>query len=149
MKLAEALQERADLNHRIQQLRNRLSNNAVYQEGTKTAEDPKELLKELNGCCDQLTELIAKINKANCRITVEGRTLTEMIAEKDVLTVRLSAYRDLISSASSTAYRARNSEIRILSSVDVRKLQKEADQMSLELRTLNNKLQAANWSEEL
>ena len=33
MKLAEALQERADLNRLIQQLRQRLSNNAAVQEG--------------------------------------------------------------------------------------------------------------------
>ena len=33
MKLAEALQERADLNIRIQQLRSRLENNALVQEG--------------------------------------------------------------------------------------------------------------------
>ena len=33
MKLAEALQERADLNRRIEQLRDRLENNALVQEG--------------------------------------------------------------------------------------------------------------------
>ena len=32
MKLAEALQERADLNRRIEQLRYRLSNNVLVQE---------------------------------------------------------------------------------------------------------------------
>ena len=149
MKLAEALQERADLNRRIEQLRSRLSANALYQEGTETPEDPGALLKELNECCDRLAELITAINQANCRITVNGKTLTQYIAEKDVLAVRLAAYHDLISEASHSVYRARNSEIRILSSVDVRLLQKEADRMSAELRTLNNTLQAANWSEEL
>ena len=43
MKLAEALQERADLNRAIQQLENRLSNNALVQEGERPAEDPQEL----------------------------------------------------------------------------------------------------------
>ncbi|MEO2800040.1 DIP1984 family protein, partial [Flavonifractor plautii] len=33
MKLAEALQERADLNRNIEQLKNRLSSNALVQEG--------------------------------------------------------------------------------------------------------------------
>ena len=37
MKLAEALQERADLNRRLEQLRVRLCNNATVQEGEKPA----------------------------------------------------------------------------------------------------------------
>ena len=47
MKLAEALQERADLNRRIEQLRYRLSNNVLVQEGEKPLEDPTALLEEL------------------------------------------------------------------------------------------------------
>ena len=38
MKLAEALQERADLNRRIQQLQQRLNSNAIVQEGGRPAE---------------------------------------------------------------------------------------------------------------
>ena len=39
MKLAEALQERADLNRNIGQLRERLRSNALVQEGENTVED--------------------------------------------------------------------------------------------------------------
>ena len=38
MKLAEALQERADLNRNIEQLKSRLNNNVLVQEGEKTAD---------------------------------------------------------------------------------------------------------------
>ena len=38
MKLAVALQERADLNKKIEQLNYRLGNNAVVQDGEKTQE---------------------------------------------------------------------------------------------------------------
>ena len=48
MKLAEALQERADLCKKIDQLRYRLESNATVQEGEQTAEDPQELLSELD-----------------------------------------------------------------------------------------------------
>ncbi len=41
MKLAEALQERADINRNIQQLKSRLQNNVLVQEGEKTAEEPE------------------------------------------------------------------------------------------------------------
>ena len=80
MKLAEALQERADLNRRIEQLRYRLSNNVLVQEGEKPLEDPAALLEELESSFTRLEWLIARINLTNCAVKVEGRSLTELIA---------------------------------------------------------------------
>ena len=62
MKLAEALQERADLNRKIAELRGRIINNALVQEGEKPAEDPEELIGEMNSALKRLNELIAGIN---------------------------------------------------------------------------------------
>ena len=45
MKLAESLQERADLNRKIEQLRMRIQNNVLVQEGEKPAEKPEKLMK--------------------------------------------------------------------------------------------------------
>lgn len=149
MKLAEALQERADLNRRIEQLRSRLLNNAMKQEGEEPSEDPKELLKELDECIRHQTDLIAAINLANAKTAVNGKTLTEMIAERDMLKVQIRIYQDLISEASVTYQRARNSEIRILSSVNVKELQKKTDALSRQLRELDNKIQETNWLSEM
>ena len=96
MKLAEALQERADLNIRIQQLRSRLENNAFVQEGEQPAENPDDLLRELNESVKRLEWLICRINLTNCSSTAEGQTLTELIAKKDALSLNLSVYRELI-----------------------------------------------------
>ena len=149
MKLAEALQERADTNRRIEQLRTRLINNALKQEGEEPSEDPEELMKELDSCIRKQTALIAKINLANAKTAAEGKTLTELIAERDMLTVQINAYRDLINEASLTYQRARNSEIRILSSVNVKELQKKADHLSALLRKTDNKIQETNWLTEI
>jgi hypothetical protein len=149
MKLAEALQERADLSRKIEQLNSRLSSNALVQEGESTAEDPAELLKELNASLVRLQELITLINLKNAQTVRDGKTLTEMIAEKDILTMKISSYRNLIYEASQNARRARNSEIRILPAVNVRKLQKELDHDSGELRKLDNLIQETNWTTEL
>ena len=54
MKLAEALQERADINRNIEQLKNRLNNNALVQEGEKTAEEPEKLKQELDHRFDRI-----------------------------------------------------------------------------------------------
>lgn len=149
MKLAEALQERADLNRRIEQLRSRLDSNALVQEGEKPAEEPEQLLRELDGCVERLEELMAKINRTNCETVMEGKTLTEMIARKDALLIRLSAYRDLVNTASQTARRATRSEIKIFSTIDVQDKQRMVDEMAKELRLLDNKLQATNWTVDL
>ena len=149
MKLAEALQERADLNRRIEQLRSRLQNNCLTQEGETPAEDPEALLEELNGAFGRLEYLIAAINRTNCAVTAGGETLTSLIARKDCLSVKLAAYRDLVYAASQAAHRARGTEIRVLPTVDVRALQKEADALAKALRETDNRLQAANWASEL
>ena len=47
MKLAEALILRADSNRRVEQLKQRLLRNAKVQEGNQPAEDPQELIVEL------------------------------------------------------------------------------------------------------
>ena len=40
-------------------------------------------------------------------------------------------------------------EIKLLSTVDVKKLQSEIDKMSKELRLLDNTIQSLNWTTEL
>lgn len=149
MKLAEALQERADLNRRIEQLRYRLSNNVLVQEGEKPLEDPAALLGELESSFTRLEWLIARINLTNCAIKVEGRSLTELIARRDVLSLRAEAYRRLVEEASQNTHRATRTEIKILSTVDVPALQRQADDASRELRLLDNTLQATNWTADL
>ena len=149
MKLAEALQARADLNTRISQLKVRLMNNALVQEGETPAEQPKNLIKELNSCIKELNDLISRINLTNASVTKDGKTLTEWIAEKDTLTVKLGIYRDLVNEASSMNYRARGTEIKIIPAVSVASLQKEVDAMSKELRLVDNRIQETNWNTEL
>ncbi len=149
MKLAEALQERADLNRRIAQLRQRLDNNATVQEGEKPAENPAELLRELDGCISRLEELIAAINHTNCATEVEGKSLTQLIARRDALTLKIQAYRQFLSSASYISQRAMRSEIKILGTVDVPELQAGVDRLSKELRELDNKIQQTNWTVDL
>ena len=102
MKLAEALQERADLNRNIEQLKVRLRNNAIIQENEPSAEDPAELLRELDSSLDRLEELMSRINHTNCTVRVGDKTITDLIAERDTLSIRLYAYRELAAAASET-----------------------------------------------
>lgn len=149
MKLAEALQERADLNRKISDLGIRLNTNSLVQEGEKPNEDPQVLLKDLDEAIERLRKLITDINLTNCQTFVEGRSLTEIIASKDCASLQLSEYRSLIESASENTYRARGTEIKIRPAVNVAELQKRADEIAKQIRLLDNTLQATNWTTEL
>ena len=151
MKLAVALQERADLNIKIQQINYRLNSNAVVQEGEKTQESPEELLNELNSCLENLEQLICRINITNCKTktSYNNMTLTDLIAKKDILTLKIKSYRNLVDSASNLAVRVSRSEIKIMSNIDIKKTQKEIDRLSKELRIIDNCIQETNWLVEL
>lgn len=149
MKLAEALQERAALNRRIEQLQTRLCANALVQEGDAPAEDPAELFAQLDDCTARLETLMAHINHTNCATLSEGESLTDLLARRDCLNLRLNALRRFLLEASQTARRARGTEIRILSTMNVKELQKQADELSALLRRLDNRIQAANWAADL
>lgn len=149
MKLAEALNQRADLQKRIAQLRDRLSNNVKVQEGDQPAEKPDDLFKELEGSLKQLKDMIVCINCTNQETVWEGRTLTEMIAEKDVMTMHLGALRSTLEAANVRSDRFSRNEIKFVRTVDVNALQKKVDDLSRDLRELDSRLQQANWMTDL
>ena len=149
MKLAEALTLRADTAKRLSQLSERLAANAKVQEGDSPAEDPSELLNELDRLTNQLEDLISRINLTNSKTIYDGKSLTEMIAAKDTLSLKSSILRNFLSSASTKTDRYSNKEIRVVSTVNVRELQKNSDEISEEIRKLNVKIQELNWSTDL
>ena len=149
MKLAQALILRADTQKRLEQLKGRLLDNAKMQENERPSEDPKLLLKELDRLSDELFRLILAINLTNSSTKFENVSLTEMIAKKDTLSQKASVLRDFAKSASQKVDLYSNSEIKILSSVDVAMLQKQIDELSKEIRELDMKLQEANWQVDL
>jgi hypothetical protein len=94
MKLGEALARRAELQNRLEQVRDRLRISALVQEGDEPPEDPAPLLGELDQIADDLEHIIAAINKTNADTQLaSGRTLTEALARRDVLGLRHSALK--------------------------------------------------------
>lgn len=149
MKLAAALIERADLQTRLTQLQTRLLNNAKVQEGVKPNEDPKDLLKDLDEISKQLEDYIYRINMTNAATLVDETPLTSLLAKKDVLTKKISILRTFLNESSALIDRYSLKEIKIDSTVDVAKLQKDLDSLSKELRLLDQKIQEINWTTDL
>ncbi len=149
MKLAEALNQRADLQKRIAQLRERLSNNVKVQEGDQPAEKPEDLFAELERSLKELETLIVRINRTNQETVWEGQTLTEMIAAKDMLSLHLSSLRAVLDAANVRSDRFSRNEIKFVRTIDVNELQKKVDDLSRDLRELDSRLQQANWMTDL
>lgn len=149
MKLAEALQERADLHRMIGQLETRIVNNARVAKGSAPTEDPTELIRSLDGAMDRLASLITAINGTNSATVVDGKTLTEWIAHRDTLKEKIEIYRRLVNEASEVTRRMTHTEILIVPAVDVPALNRQTDKMAKELRLIDNRIQSANWTTEL
>ena len=151
MKLAAALMRRAELQTQINELQVRLNNNARVQEGEKPAEAPTDLLAALDAAVAELETLVTQINLTNAHTVSEGKTVTELISHRDALMQKMRIMRGFLDEASNLAprYSKTEIEIRIESSVNVRKLQKELDALGKEIRLTEERLQELNWTVEL
>lgn len=145
MKLAEALVIRADCQKRLEQIKARLLRNAKVQEGEQPAEDPESLVAEFEATANELVQLIRRINLSNSAATVLGRTMTQALAERDILKQKQAMYRDLAQAATVTQSVSTKSEVRFKGTVTVSTVQKKADATAKELRELDSRIQEANW----
>jgi Family of unknown function (DUF6847) len=150
MKLAEALILRADCQKRFAQLQSRLVGNAKIQEGDEPAENPNELLKELEGVAAELGNLIKRINKTNsATVVATGKTVSDVLAERDVLAMRRAAYSNLALNAAVAHGRLTRSEVKYVSTIKVAEIQKHADELAKEYRELDARIHELNWQTEL
>jgi hypothetical protein len=150
MKLGEALTLRSQLLARIGQARERLKASALVQEGETPPEDPAALLREFDGMASELEHLITQINKTNLSTKLPtGETLTDALARRDILALRQGVLRQVADVAGERQQRYGRAEIRILATVDVGELRRQADDLARERRELDVAIQETNWLTEL
>jgi hypothetical protein len=149
MKLAEALILRADSQKRFAQLKARLLINAKVQEGDQAAEDPKDISAQLEVVANELANLIKRINKTNSATAYSGGTISDALADRDVLALRRAAYADLAQTAAITQGRVTRSEVKYVRTIDVVEVQKRADKLAKDYRELDARIQELNWRTEL
>lgn len=149
MKLAEALSLRKDLETRISKIKDRLENVVRIQEGDQPAEDPEELIGELDRCLVQLEHLIYNINVTNMQIVADdGRTMTKLLAERDILKKRIDVLRHTFNEATNSGSRYRN-EIRYVTTIEVKPLRQQLDKFAQQYRQLDMKIQKMNFINDL
>lgn len=150
MKLAESLMLRADMKKKLASLRDRVTSNAVVQEGEKPHEDPVSLMKEAVGVLDILEELVLQINTVNhSTLLSDGRSLAKLIAHRDKLAQQHSLLQAAITGTRKEPDRYSMKEIKWVATVDVAKLQKQSDDLAKQLRDVNGQIQEMNWKVEV
>lgn len=150
MKLAEALILRADCQKRVAQLKSRLIANAKIQEGDAPAETPQDLIAELGRVSAELLDLIKRINRTNSATALSGTgTISDALAERDVLALERAAYAELAQTAAITLDRYSRSEVKYIATINVAETQKRADELAKKYRELDMRIQELNWKTEL
>jgi len=149
MKLAEGLSIRKDLQTRIEQIKARLLNNVKVQEGDQPSEQPTDLIKELDACLKQLEDIMYRINATNMHTLKNGKTLTQMMAEREVLGKRVQVLREAFDRASQSSDRYGRNEIKYVTTIDIPTLHKQIDSYAQKLRQLDIEIQALNFLTEL
>lgn len=87
---------RADLLKKVAQLKERIKESAKVQEGDEPCDNVEELYKELDEAVVQLEDLIYRINITNVQIVQDGESLTRLIANRDVLSMRVKALKEVV-----------------------------------------------------
>lgn len=150
MLLAEALNERADAQRRLADLRNRIGENARVQEGEQPAEDPQALLDQAIDVSERIRVLIVAVNLTNTATTLpDGTTVTAALARRDALGQRIRVMTEAAGRATVKVARWGRAEIREVALLDVAALRAEADRLAAQRRDLDGDLQRINWTTEL
>lgn len=146
MKLAEALIIRSDYQKRLEQLKIRLGQNVKIQEGEVPNEDPKELEKELSHLLVQLRKIIKRINRTNLQTPFdENQSLADALTDRDLLGQERKIYSGLLAQATVRQDRYSKSEIKFISTINVKATQDYADELSRKFRVCDTRIQELNW----
>lgn len=149
MRLAEALIERAELQKKNAQLLRRIEQNTKVQEGEQPAENPNDLISEYEENMERLEWLIKKINLTNSSTVFDGGTISDGIAKRDCIGLKIKAYKNIYESATIVQERYSQKEVKFVRIIDAEKIQHTINTLAKEYRELDTKLQEQNWTVEL
>lgn len=150
MKLAEALMIRAQMQQRLEALQSRILANLKVQEGEAPLEDPQALLAQAFETNERLCEMVQRINaRNNSTRTAEGKPLTALLAERDMLMRKRNLLAACAAKAVEPNFRQTRAEVKQYVTVSVADMQKQMDALSHQLREMDVSIQAINWATEL
>ncbi|PMR57602.1 hypothetical protein C1A38_29060 [Verrucosispora sp. ts21] len=135
-----------------EQLRARIVASARYQEGETPAEDAASLLVEAGEVLGELESLMRRINRTNAATPVDGGTLTDALARRDVLRLQhrmVTSAADAAAGEGQRGFRQLRSELKMIPALAVAQLRSQADDLARQLREVDTLIQRTNWEVDL
>lgn len=150
MKLAEALLLRRDLEAKLTAMKQTISQNALIQEGDSLDISLEELLEDYQTTNEEFSQLVVRINQRNSSAALYDaeKLIVEALEERESLRRQHGLLNETIEAANDLRRFGRN-EIRMVKTVDTKKLTKEMNEVSKKLRELDGKIQQTNWLVDL
>ena len=146
MLLAEALNECAEAQRRLADLKLRIGDNARVYEDRRPAEDPQALLDQAIEVNERIRVLGLAVDAANAATRLpDGTAVTEAQAKRDALDRRL----ELVTDAANSSSGSNTSFGRPIAVLDVAALRAEAERLATQRRALDAEIQRVNWTTEL
>lgn len=149
MKLAEALSHRSTLVNKVSEIKSRLEDNVKVQEGDEPAENPVELISELESTLAELRRIIYAINLTNTQTTVDGHTLTAMLAERDMLKQKTRVLSGALETLAERSDRYSRNEIKYVPTIDAVEVRRLYDKAASDMRKLDLRIQSIGWATDL
>lgn len=150
MKLAEALLLRRDLEAKLTVMKQTILQNALIQEGDSLDISLEELLEDYQTTNEEFSQLVVRINQRNSSAALYDaeKLIVEALEERESLRRQHGLLNETIEAANDLRRFGRN-EIRMVKTVDTKKLTKEMNEVSKKLRELDGKIQQTNWLVDL
>src|SRR5919205_538337 len=98
---------------------------------------------------EQLKQRVVRSAKVQEGDEPPDKTLSDALAERDVLVLRREAYSVLAQAAAVTQDRYSKSEVKFKSTVNVAEIQRQVDALAKAYRETDARIQEINWQTEL
>jgi translation initiation factor IF-1 len=152
MKIAEALNERKDLQVKLTQLKNQMKANVMIQEGDKVTANPEEVIAQYSDANKRLAHIITKINKLNTvtyLVHMPELTLTQAIENREELRRQYDLVNSAIKTGEESTRMYSRSEIKMVRTIDLPKYHKLRDSLGKSIREYDTAIQETNWVTEI
>lgn len=163
MKLAEALQERKNLDTEIGELWGRLGENLYRPEDDAAPdEQPQAILAQIHSRLDRFEYLVTSINRTNVEAHIDEaneETIMEAIARRETLTRHVNGLKGALGLRGGEIHlrvnairgrsRTTKDDLKYVATMPIANIKLVYDKLAAELRKLDNDLQRANWAVDL
>ena len=135
--------------NKVSEIELRLEDNVKVQEGDTPAEESMDLIAELESALLELQRIIYAINITNTKTIVAGRSLTSLLAERDILKKKTRVLASALNKLTGRNDRYSRNEIKYVPTIDAAEVRKLYDKTASDMRKLDLQIQEVGWTTEL